>query len=506
MSIFRSTSAISAAAVGSQPVSKIYLGSTQVWPSGSPPCEYPASLLLHFDGSDGDTAAPDSSDSAHPLTFYGSVQLSNTQARFGATSARFANFGFISVANGSGIIPATGDFTLEAWVYIDGAAVSSYHQIFGATGSLIVGVHDSGGSGGLFIEHAGVGGLGYGAGNVPRNQWSHVAVCHSGGTFTLFIDGVLVGTTTSPRTFSPIEDYTVGRWGSDVRLFNGYIDDLRVVPVALHMGDFTPPSAPLEACVAPPSTPASLLLHFDDEVGTNSIVDSSPLNASMTAVGTALISSAESKFGGRSWFNDSMVSYALADSDLSLGTGDFTVETWAYFTDADPIAFLLDYRASGTGSSTASWYVQYHAIQWFRGGLNDNYSFGPVPSFQWTHLAVVRSSGVLRAYIDGVKVGSDTADTRNYDGQPSVLGFSHDSTVEYPLRGYADDFRIVRGLAVYQSDFIPPAAALPANATVAPPAPSGTFLFSACVEGNLVGTYADGSGGRYTQTISAGSC
>jgi hypothetical protein len=78
--------------------------------------------------------------------------------------------------------------------------------------------------------------------------------------------------------------------------------------------------------------------------------------------------------------------------------------------------------------------------------------------------------------------------------------------VQYPLQGYADDFRIVKGLAVYQADFIPPTAALPAYATVAPPAPSGTFLFSACVEGDLVGTYADGSGGRYTQTISAGSC
>ena len=69
-----------------------------------------------------------------------------------------------------------------------------------------------------------------------------------------------------------------------------------------------------------------------------------------------------------------------------------------------------------------------------------------------------------------------------------------------------DEIRIIKNLAVYTTDFIPPQDQLTQTASPLLPLSAGTFLFSQCVSGNLVGTYSDGFGGRYTQTISEGSC
>ena len=79
----------------------------------------------------------------------------------------------------------------------------------------------------------------------------------------------------------------------------------------------------------------SLLLHGDGTNGSTTIVDSSPSPKTVTAVGDAKISTAQSKFGGASiGFDGSGDSLAAPASISHFGTGDFTIELWIYRNNA----------------------------------------------------------------------------------------------------------------------------------------------------------------------------
>lgn len=280
---------------------------------------------------------------------------------------------------------------------------------------------------------------------------------------------------------------------------------------------------PLARRQAPaPGTPASLLLNFD-----GNFTDSSANALSVTASEGAAVSTAQSKFGGSSAYfpaqdpptTGQAVVAANANNAFQFGTGDFTLEWWfrssatneyacmlsRFYQGPGGIVFFLN-GPSGDGAPEVYW-DEFGNFLFFKsniGGLNDG---------EWHHFAFVRSGQVCAMYVDGtqaatlagVNVDSSGADFHiGSDAQYASLGRD--------FSGYIDDVRIVNGLAVYgagvtHGDFVTPAAALTANATpYANYKPYGTFLFSACDGNDLVGTYADGTGGRYTEVISEGTC
>jgi len=81
----------------------------------------------------------------------------------------------------------------------------------------------------------------------------------------------------------------------------------------------------------------SLLLHGDGANGSTTIVDSSTSPKTVTAVGNAQISTAQSKFGGASLAFDGAGDYLTIpdDSSFDFGFNDFTIEGWIYTQKAD---------------------------------------------------------------------------------------------------------------------------------------------------------------------------
>ena len=77
----------------------------------------------------------------------------------------------------------------------------------------------------------------------------------------------------------------------------------------------------------------SLLLHGNGTNGSTTITDSSPSPKTVTAVGNAQISTAQSKFGGSSIAFDGTGDYLSVPNDgtLQMGSVDFTIEFWIYF-------------------------------------------------------------------------------------------------------------------------------------------------------------------------------
>jgi hypothetical protein len=78
----------------------------------------------------------------------------------------------------------------------------------------------------------------------------------------------------------------------------------------------------------------------------------------------------------------------------------------------------------------------------------------------WYHLAITRSSGVCRCFINGVKQGSDITNTNDLGGTVATQIGNWYTSPTYPFNGYIDDFRITKGYARYTANFTPPSSAL----------------------------------------------
>ena len=78
--------------------------------------------------------------------------------------------------------------------------------------------------------------LSYSTGNLALNQWCYVTAVQFGQgglPMHLYINGELVGSDVTPETISDANNFYVGRWNGDARLFKGLIDDVRIYDRAL---------------------------------------------------------------------------------------------------------------------------------------------------------------------------------------------------------------------------------------------------------------------------------
>ena len=218
----------------------------------------------------------------------------------------------------------------------------------------------------------------------------------------------------------------------------------------------------------------SLLLHGDGTNGSTTIVDSSPSTKTVTAVGNAQISTAQSKFGGASLAFDGTGDYLQAPSSqaFNYGTENFTIECWAYPNTGGANTFtgVVGGADDAVFTNTAAAVIFYNqSSQAFTGRrssrqLNSGSSTVSATAGQWHHLALVRSSGILILYVNGV-AGASVA---NADGvidclNPVIGAYFGDNPTRAGLNfnGYIDDLRITKGIARYTANFTPPTAPFP---------------------------------------------
>lgn len=211
-----------------------------------------ATLLMHFDGANGSTTFVDSSANARTVTANGNAQISTAQSKFGGASLALAGTGTLVVASSNDFAFESGDFTVEAWVFLNNTDGPQHIMEWRN--------YDENNSPAWYIFNGNVRWYVNSAdrisasANIMANQWHHLAVCRNSGITKLFIDGVQSGSDFADDTnyqVNPTNRPLIGGYGPSTAVLNGYIDELRIVKgQAVYTANFTPPTAPFTPTAA----------------------------------------------------------------------------------------------------------------------------------------------------------------------------------------------------------------------------------------------------------------
>lgn len=144
-----------------------------------------------------------------------------------------------------------------------------------------------------------------------------------------------------------------------------------------------------------------------------------------------------------------------ANAAFAFGTGDFTVEVWVRATGSSVGRITTRQPAAGL---TGSWGFNFSSTSFaftevVAGEPGVTASGLPTMLNTWTHLAACRQGTTLRLFANGVQVGTGTF-SNNLSASTQVLSIG--AAYETFYSGYISNLHIVKGTALYTSNFIPP--------------------------------------------------
>lgn len=373
----------------------------------------------------------------------------------------------LSAPNNPAFLFGSGEFTVETWVYVNDypTAVACLTGVWsGLTpGKQAWGLFVKNNGNPLFIIDPADTEILTSTVSIHRRTWNHLAVTRSGNNYTMFVNGQVAHTATLAHTmqngtgtldFGNVHDVDWNR-------ANVYLTDTRITKgVALYTAPFTPPAAPLTS-----TAQTSFLLGSTN----GGIVDSTGRSV-LETVGNARISTAVVRPGQTSsMFFDGIDSVIMMQGDQTpafhFGTTDFTIEFWMYYTGAttgfynvmfmlvDSNNQLVEIRFSdagfgftlqlntGAGVSGANVIQTTHTRTTLRN--------------RWAHVAVARSGGTTRIFVDGILVGSGAL-SYSISGTSRSIFIGRHQTAPWFFQGYLDDIRVTKGTALYTEKFTPP--------------------------------------------------
>jgi len=217
-----------------------------------------------------------------------------------------------------------------------------------------------------------------------------------------------------------------------------------------------------------------LLLHLDGTEGSTTFIDSSSYARTVTAVGTADLTTSSPKFG-TACLDATTGSYirTAKDANLAFGTGDFTIECFFKTNNVstpDIVGGLWGSSANGVGNcglllagTIGSVSLTFQPIQdSLTGIISNNVTSYNLFNGDWHHIAVCREAGVTRIFVDGFLL--PVSGSPSYDLNV-ITGFYEFATVNSRSTGgtgavtgrkllcYLDEIRFIKGHALYTDNY-----------------------------------------------------
>ena len=406
---------------------------------------YAGSFTLTFSVSDGINAATTVQSFSLEFASYGSAYFDGSGDHLLVPNTGTSN----------DLVLGTNDFTIEFWMKfpsnIQGVIVDfrSGHALspmlnFSSGGNLRLYAND-----GYRIT----------CDAITIGEWHHYALVRSSGSTKIYLDGVA-----DNETYSDSNNYTgnkvyIGKHNANTdNDMDGYISNLRIViGTAVYTSDFTRPTAPLDVI-----NNTKLLTANKN----NEIVDSSSIAHNIAKNGnvTHHVSNPfpwNTTGYGSLYFDGTgdYLSIAHASSFYDLGTADWTIECWVYFTDTSVFNGVFQ-LGKNVGALAAMLYTdgklklleQDSAVV-----FESNTTFA---ANTWYHIAFTNNdyNNTQKLYVNGVQesnTGSKSTAFQFTEKTVFIGGRWFSNAFQRPMNGYISNFRIVGGSEVYTSNFTP---------------------------------------------------
>jgi Concanavalin A-like lectin/glucanases superfamily len=373
---------------------------------------------------------------------------------------------YLSLASNAALTFSTGNFTIEFWIYVTAAPVSSA-LIYDPRPASTQGLYTL-----LYLNSDRT--MRFWVSSADRitstaltlNTWYHIALVKNSNVTTMYLNGTATGSTYSDTNSylasatNIAAGYAAG--ASITSFFTGYLSNLRVVKgTAVYTSNFTPVKEPLL-----PTPNTSLLTCQLPRIEDNST------NVLPITNNGATTSYFLTKFYS-GIFNSNRYLSATGNAGFNFGSGNFTIEFMAMRTSASTQNMIATNRSLAASTFTGSWWIDNSInnqirVTFFTGGSysisNPNALDWPAVGI-WFHFAVVRNGTTLTGYLNGTAVGSVAVGTTTFGtGADNIrIGGGFTDTAAWYWPGYISNFRVIKGLALYTSDFTPSVLKLPTS-------------------------------------------
>ena len=362
----------------------------------------------------------------------------------------------LSIPTSTAFDLGTGNFTIEMWVNRSGAGAGDRFLISRSNGADFMIRWNASGVLQFYIANSLVASYTWA---FPTNTWYHLALVRNSSAVTMYIDGISVGTGTNSTNMSSSAVVLIGGYSpTSSDYFNGYISNLRIIKgQSIYTSTFNKPTSPLNVASGTSLLACSSNRHYDVSgvsTTTNFTVTGSPGITKFTPFSTRGYD--KNVIGGSVYLNGTTEYIDVVRAAQTLNA-NWTMECYFYATGAGIIADCRPATTNGfypqinVGSATT--------IGFFYNGSNNSITVTGA-TYSWNHIAVVKNSGTIRVYFNGVSVYS-VADANSVVvgvNRPRIGANGYTPLDYFP--GYISDFRLVNGTAIYTANFTPPPAPL----------------------------------------------
>lgn len=268
---------------------------------------------------------------------------------------------------------------------------------------------------------------------VGSTNWVKYRIEEKSGVMSIYEDGVYIGRKTL-SAMTPIGNIPVGNitFGGSLSIRSVNVEKLSSNTVLFMDGE-----------------------SLTDKLGKNTL----------TAVGNVTTTTNDKKFGLRALFFDGSGDYLTnpTSSNFDFGISDFTIESYIKLSNnTDNIHYRIISRG-GYQTGLNDWYLAINPTTKklsFGCGNNTNYKniISPIIDdfivTDWNHIAVCREAGVVKLFINGKLVSTNTISTSLTNTKALSIGTNTGTLGEY-YNGFIDGLRITKGIARYSEDFTP---------------------------------------------------
>lgn len=205
-----------------------------------------------------------------------------------------------------------------------------------------------------------------------------------------------------------------------------------------------------------------LLMHVDP---TGAFADEK--GKAVAVFGNTRIDATQSKFGGACAYFDGSHDYLKLNNsdDFHFASNDFTIECWIKLEISENRDRTIIAKVSPSQSAFLLNINSQNKVTFSAENFSGITSSNLLVINTWTHIAISRSSGTVKLFLDGVEQASGSFPNSPQYANLVYIGAFDPSNPSYTFwyRGWIDELRITKGVARYTTNFTPPNVAFPNN-------------------------------------------